>query len=147
LVVAAACSAAVNNFAAVGHAVAAGARGVVAPAHAARVWRRRQSQRSASGVAVDRWQLIVAGNVKGVAEEEARRTCERAAKMGAVGVLAHLIAVDEGNGGRVDAVQLPVVPKCCGSKHNGKQGSVRGGCVCDVVWSLERSCNTLKLRE
>ena len=60
-------AAAVDDFAAVWHAVAAGAGGIVAPAHTARVRRRRQPQRSAGGVAIQRGYFVVTGDVQCIA--------------------------------------------------------------------------------
>ncbi len=68
MVAAAARATAVDNFAAVGYAVAAGAGGVVASAHTARVGGRRQTHSRAGCVAVERRIFVVASNVQRVAE-------------------------------------------------------------------------------
>ncbi len=110
MVAAAACATAVDNFAAVGYAVAAGAGSVVAPAHTARIWGRRQTQSSASCVAVERRIFVVASDVQRVAEggggDKMITVCGRTG-FG----FENLMLVEEGKGGDVDAVQLPDVPK------------------------------------
>ncbi len=63
-----------------------------------------------------------------MAEKETERcykSVEQQLRRGRGRGMACLMVVDDGNGGRVDVVQLPVVPRCCGREQSGVQEAER----------------------
>ena len=81
---------------------------------------------------------------KGLRENKTQTRKQKKKGRGGGGELAvaYFMVVEEGKGGRVDAVQLPVVPSRWGRKHIGKHGSISGVNMLHFCWELRREVSS-----